>query len=90
MLDKKTIYQKYKNAGQDHVFRFYEELSEEAKTRFLIELDRVDLSELANIFKITKMYKMCSSTSFNTRWDHNKINHKGHRHAHSTHSWCLC
>lgn len=49
MLDKKVIHQKYINAGQDHVFKFYEELSAAAKTKFLEELDKVDLVELGNI-----------------------------------------
>ena len=50
MLDKKVIYQKYKDAGQEHVFKFFDEISGVEKDRFLAELARVDLDELSQIY----------------------------------------
>jgi UDP-N-acetylglucosamine/UDP-N-acetylgalactosamine diphosphorylase len=50
MIDKSIIFQKYKKAEQEHVFRFYEDLSPVAKEKFLKELDTVDLNELSKIY----------------------------------------
>lgn len=54
MLNQKEIFQRYKEFGQEHVFRFYEELNEVSKTEFLKQLAGIDLKEVSQIYNSTK------------------------------------
>ncbi len=54
MLHQKEIFQKYKEFGQEHVFRFYDELSDSSKSAFLKQLASIDLKEVAQIYDSTK------------------------------------
>ncbi|KAG0326466.1 UDP-N-acetylglucosamine pyrophosphorylase [Dissophora globulifera] len=45
-----AVRQQYKEAGQDHVFTFWDELSEQAQEQFLLQLESFDPMELNTIF----------------------------------------
>jgi UDP-N-acetylglucosamine/UDP-N-acetylgalactosamine diphosphorylase len=49
MPDLETLRQRYEQAGQDHVFRYWDELGERARRRLLRQLEELELSTLCSL-----------------------------------------
>ena len=49
MQDWKTLKESFEKAGQEHVFRFWGELTEEDRKRFLEQLEKIDLDLLNHL-----------------------------------------
>ena len=50
-LDEQAIRRRVAEAGQEHVFRFWNDLGEESRRRLLIQLAGVDFDELADLIR---------------------------------------
>lgn len=53
MSDYDSIHQRYNDAGQSHVLKFYDTLNEEEKTTLLKQLNTIDPNRVNQIFKVS-------------------------------------
>lgn len=50
-MNYKQIYQKYKEAGQEHVFTFFDQLTDKEKENFLVHLSLIDPKQVTEIYQ---------------------------------------
>lgn len=49
--DFDTLKQRFDDAGQGHIFKYYDEYNDEEKDQFLEQLRQIDLEEISRLYK---------------------------------------